>query len=212
MFDLISILPSEQDNKKLLFATTIMDAPVLSARPRKRRRRQDEAMTEDDIETADAIILDSVICETEHGPVEETIEIPVWTNRPVLNTTTKDVQPKAKTKTPEVHQIEQSHQPPEMDWEQDADGPQDEGGPGTTRYSGVSKIIMHTETNCCGLAQTQQYYLQEFVDRVHPMLEALLSREALPASMSCVRCAAGSATNSAARWRCKDCTTPSLMC
>ena len=122
----------------------------------------------------------------------------------VLNTTTQDVQPEAKSKTPDVHQMEESHQPPEMDWEQDADGPQDEGGPGTMRYSGVSKIIVHTETNHHGLAQTQQYYLQEFVDRVHPMLEALLSREALPASLSCVRCAAGSA----ARWRCKDCTTP----
>ena len=138
--------------------------------------------------------------------MEETIKIPIWTNWPVLNTTTQDVQPKAKT--PDVHQTEESHQPPEMDWEQDADGPQDEGGPGTMRYSGVSKIIMHTETNRYGLAQIQQYYLQEFVDRVHPMLEALLSCEALPASLSCVQCATGSA----ARCRCKDCTMPRLMC
>ena len=161
-----------------------MDASVLSARPRKKRRRRDDAITEDDIETADAIILDSVIRETEHGPVEESIEIPVWTNRPVPNTTTQDVQP---TKTPDVQPLGENH------W--DADGPQDDGGPGKTRYSG-----------------TQQYYLQEFVDRVHPMLEALLSREALPASLTCARCAAGSAAGSAATWRCKDCTTPSLMC
>src|ERR1700684_2923538 len=40
------------------------------------------------------------------------------------------------------------------------------------------------------------------------MLNALLSREALPRDRTCLRCAAGRT----ARWRCKDCTAPTLLC
>jgi hypothetical protein len=57
----------------------IMETSVPSARPRK-RRRHNRALREDDVETADAIIVQSVMHETEQGPVEEFTRIPTWTN------------------------------------------------------------------------------------------------------------------------------------
>jgi len=105
-----------------------MDASVGSARPRKRRRRQNYALGEDDIETADAFILDSVMHEGPDGPEEQFIEVPVWINRPEPNTETKHVRAEAKTKAQDV--------PPE--WEEDA------GGQGRTRHSRVSSMIMYT--------------------------------------------------------------------
>ena len=48
-----------------------MDTSVSSARPQKRRQRN-RALREDDVETADTIIVQSVIHESEQGPVEKT--------------------------------------------------------------------------------------------------------------------------------------------
>lgn len=110
-----------------------MDASVGSARPRKRRRRQNYALGEDDIETADAFILDSVMHEGPDGPEEQFIEVPVWTNRPEPNTETKHVRAEAKTKAQQ--DVQESEVPPE--WEEDA------GGQGRTRHSRVSSMIMH---------------------------------------------------------------------
>lgn len=124
-----------------------MDASVSSARPRKRRRRHNYALMEDDIETADAFILESVIQEGEDGPEEEFMEIPVWTNRPEPNTLTQDVRPEAKTKTRDVQQVEESTVPPVMpEWEDDAAEHERAGGQGRTRYSRVSRMIMDTTT------------------------------------------------------------------
>jgi hypothetical protein len=164
----------------------------MAARPRKRRRRRvDDALMEDDIETADAIIQHSVMHEADDGPLEEIIETPVWINRPQGNPKTENGQPKArsaKTMPQDAAQAQEGNTPPEMpEWEEDTGGHEKPGGK---------------------KKRTQQDYLQQFVDRVHPMLEAFLSREALPNAASCVRCAGGSA----AIWRCKDCTSPSLMC
>lgn len=93
---------------------------------------------EDDIETADAFILESVIQEGEDGPEEEFMEIPVWTNRPEPNTLTQDVRPEAKTKTRDVQVM--------PEWEDDAAEHERAGGQGRTRYSRVSRMIMDTTT------------------------------------------------------------------
>lgn len=65
-----------------------------------------------------------------------------------------------------------------------------------------------SEQAATGNSKTQAYYIQEFVDRVDPMLKALLSREALPAGSLCGRCIGGNI----AAWRCRDCTAARVMC
>lgn len=182
-----------------------METSVPSARPRK-RRRHNRALREDDVETADAIIVQSVMHETEQGPVEEFTRIPTWTNRPRANNEDEEVQqivgPRANNEDEEIINHDNHELPGEIPHVQDDDSAQ-----GTPRNRKVS-YIMHTCLIVKTLAQTQQYYLQQFVDRVHPMLQALLSREALPRNSTCRQCAAGHA----ARWRCKDCTGATLMC
>jgi hypothetical protein len=114
-----------------------MDASVGSARPRKRRRRQNYALREDDIETADAFILESVMSEGPDGLQEQLREVPVWTNRPEPNTT-QHVRHEGKTKTPN----EESNVRPDIpEWVEDVGGQERAGGQGRTR---VSKMIMHT--------------------------------------------------------------------
>ena len=57
--------------------------------------------------------------------------------------------------------------------------------------------------------QTQKDYIIQFVHRVHPLLEALLSREALPAEDSrCHNCP----DKNWAVWRCADCVLVQVMC
>jgi CxC2 like cysteine cluster associated with KDZ transposases len=69
-------------------------------------------------------------------------------------------------------------------------------------YPGPHDEIL-TSTN----RKTQQYYLQEFINRVDSMLNALLSREAIPRLEGCMRC-----KDAIPRWRCRDCTVQELLC
>jgi hypothetical protein len=62
-----------------------MAAQAASCRPRK-RRRHNLALREDDVDTADAIIVESVMHESQDGPVEIINRIPTWTNRPAPST------------------------------------------------------------------------------------------------------------------------------
>jgi hypothetical protein len=59
----------------------------------------------------------------------------------------------------------------------------------------------HSEESTTGNTKTQAYYIQEFVNRVDPMLKALLSWEALGNNSICGRCT----RRNIATWRCKDC-------
>jgi len=52
----------------------------------------------------------------------------------------------------------------------------------------------------------QSFYMQEFVDRVDGLLQALLAREALP-NGNCSRCG-----ERPGRWRCADCFQPHQLC
>jgi hypothetical protein len=54
--------------------------------------------------------------------------------------------------------------------------------------------------------RTQNHYLEEFVDRVHPMLIALLSRDSRPRNTKCRLC------QNNGRWRCRDCTMSGVLC
>jgi hypothetical protein len=54
--------------------------------------------------------------------------------------------------------------------------------------------------------RTQNHYLEEFVDRVHPMLKALLTRDACPRTTKCRLC------QNNGRWRCRDCTMSGVLC
>jgi len=60
-----------------------MNTQMISNPPKKKRRTTRPcAICEDDVETADGIIIRRVIRETEDGTQEEVTQIPVWTNRP----------------------------------------------------------------------------------------------------------------------------------
>ncbi|KAF9553697.1 hypothetical protein CPC08DRAFT_727731 [Agrocybe pediades] len=55
----------------------------------------------------------------------------------------------------------------------------------------------------------QTDYVQQFVDNVGELLQALLNREALPAGIrNCSSCDGGVL----AAWRCRDCTMPQILC
>ena len=153
-------------------------------RAQKRRRtvRGRRGITEGDEIMADGIIGRTVTHETEDGPVREFRRRAVWLNQPEDN-------PPMIEDVPDV-------------------GPTDVGhefgaGPGCSLENRV-EAVFPTMTRT---PRTQQYYLQEFVKRVDPMLTALLSRE-VPEKTTCPQCDDGNV----ARWRCRDCTTGDIVC
>ena len=132
-----------------------------SKRPSKRRKTKGvRRLAEDDDEAADEIAVRSIIQETEHGPVEEQLEVPVWLDRPI-NHTPRPVDPDLAT---------------ESTAEPLADGGYDPGPMSPTAGRP---------------ARTQQYYMEQFLGRIHPMLKALLSREHKSGHTTCVRCPEG---------------------
>jgi hypothetical protein len=82
MFHLIVLI-----GHQIIYLSFIPSLPILAQmnnlnnenRPTKRRRRL--RVTEDAIETADAIIIDRIYHQTTDGPVEQVNQIPVWNNR-----------------------------------------------------------------------------------------------------------------------------------
>lgn len=61
-----------------------MDPDVYFTRPKKRRRRTKggRPLREDDPDAADGVAMSSVIHNTETGPVEEIVAIPIWLDQP----------------------------------------------------------------------------------------------------------------------------------
>lgn len=156
-----------------------------SVRPTKRRRTKAvRHVTEGDDELADGIIVKTKMKNTDNGQVKEMIQVPVWINEPA-----KDL-PADHSTTPvpmetNVNPIEHNFETVDEFYERD---------------------VENTETP--GRGRTQSHYIQQFVDRVHPMLKALLSREALPISRLCSCCD----NNKIAIWRCTDCTAARVLC
>ena len=156
-----------------------------NVRPTKRRRTKAvRHVTEGDDELADGIIVKTIRKTTISGQVEETVEVPVWINEPAKAPTAEPSTTPAPME-PLENPVENDYETANEFYERD---PESEDTPRTGRNQG--------------------YYIQQFVDRIHPMLKALLSREALPNDQICSCCS----DNKIAIWRCKDCTAARLCC
>lgn len=154
-----------------------------SIRPTKRRKtKRNLRFTEGDDILADGIIVKTSIKQTANGSMEEErIEVPIWSNKPEP-TRTSDKPPEIYDNSPEGNLEINAYDFP----------------PGSPNGTGENERTQFTQT----------YYMQEFVDRVHPMLNGILAREVIPSRSSCVRCPVGNI----AVWRCRDCTAARLLC
>ena len=151
-------------------------------RPAKRRRKVGRVLSEDDPDTADAVLIRSKIVDSEKGEVERTWEEPVWTNRKVDKPSVSSNTLSGNSKGPTS-----DGNPPEMDG----------------NYSPFHDPHPDLDEP---RARTQNDYIEEFVDRIHPMLNALLSREAIPRKTICERC------TKIGKWRCRDCSLGRVLC
>lgn len=160
-----------------------MNTSSQSARPPKRRRtvKGRRGITEGDEITADGIVVRTITSQTAEGSVHEIRSRPVWLQE--------------VNETPQV--MEDLPDPVPMDVGPDPD----------IQMEFVDNADLPNISNTPRTARSQQYYLQEFVKRVEPMLTALLARE-VPEKMTCSHCPDGHI----ARWRCRDCTATLMMC
>ncbi len=129
---------------------------------------------------ADGVVRRTITCEIADGPVEKVHSGHVWLNQ---------IAPGEQTKAPSVDKPLTDI--PDTDFSNNNDQP-----------------LPEEESNSMGQHKTQHYYLQQFVNCIHPMLDALLSCEALDQKPDCSHCERGNI----ARWQCQDCTSPRLMC
>lgn len=157
-----------------------MDTVARPDRPTKRRRTKNKAIREGDEATAEGFLITKTVRDTDDGPIEDVTRHPIW----------KKTTESEEKSTPD---------PP---FTQDANELEYNGLPDDPQYNDL------VDRERVQAQKTQHYYLQEFVNRIHPLMHALLSREALPNRSTCSRCANGQC----ARWRCKDCTSARLMC
>ena len=173
------------DAKRIIFTFNMNpESYLITRRPTKRRRtKRDRLLTQDDAQAADGIAVKTVIRSTENGLVEESIEVPVWINRPV--------QPSIVDNPTELKSF-----------------PADVNNEDLLNEDLSADYTSHSHADASGPSKTQPYYIQEFLSRVHPMLKALLSREDLSPNTSCARCSKGNI----AAWRCKDCTAARPLC
>lgn len=134
---------------------------------------------------ADGIIIKTTITGTASNPVEERIEVPVWCGVPAATHSADST-----TTTPAMETLD------------------------TTFVENInpdeSEFFRRDSTyeDLPGVGRTQGHYIQQFVDRVHPLLKSLLAREDLPRNTLCERCTVGNI----AVWRCRDCTAARILC
>ena len=121
---------------------------------------------------------------TASGQVEETIEVPVWIDEPA-NAATAEASTIPVTMETYAQPFDNNFETVDEFYERDPESIETPGG-----------------------GRTQSHYIQQFVDRVHPMLKALLSREALPLNHICRSCD----NHKIAIWRCRDCSAARLCC
>src|SRR5882762_8928 len=184
--DILSILSFKLNHCSILtFLSSYHLAMNLSNRPTKRRRTKAvRRVTEGDDTLADGVIVKRTIKETVRGPVEERIEVPIHCN------------PSHPTNTADSQSVPLSTQSSQIPTE----------GFGADSSEFFHPISPNDETP--QVRRTQAYYLQQFVDCVHPTLKALLSREVIPNMTMCGRCEDGKI----AVWRCRDCTAARYLC
>lgn len=158
-----------------------------SERPLKKKRRTTKGfltLREGDDATADGFIGRIMTVQTDQGPVETYQREPVWLNQTLNETATADAPPGL----PDIMPPGENTYPDPNDKTPIYPDPNDETPIFTNR-------------------KTQQFYLQQFINRVDSMLNALLSREAIPRSTGCMKCQAA-----IPRWRCRDCTVQEFLC
>ena len=167
--------------RRLSLLLSDMDNHAQTDRAAKRRRtgKGRRGIAEGDEITADGVLVRTVTHRTEQGLVQEVRSRPVWLN-------------------------EEMQTPPGPEEVVDISD--------TTKYhdSNIPNTMPNFDSdipNVPRTAKTQQYYLHEFVKRVHPMLTSLLGRE-VPEDTQCSQCA----DHQIARWRCQDCTSGSMLC
>lgn len=160
-----------------------MDTISHTHRAPKRRKtgKGRRGITEGDEITADGILVRTVTSQAADGSVREVTSRPVWLHEEIQS-------PRVTEAVPE-------------------DVPVVVGPDPDIQMECGDEAELTNMPNITRTSKTQQYYLQEFVKRVHPMLAALLARE-VPEKTTCSHCAGGHV----ARWRCRDCTAASMMC
>lgn len=165
-----------------------MEPPTPPKRPSKRRRTKGVLrLVEGDDGLADGIIVTTTVKQTPNGEVEERIEVPVWKNMPTKSSSAAIKSSAATQSNIDTHfNNDQMHV--------------DDGFYQDTDYPPVDQSSRNTKT--------QSDYIQEFVDRIHPMLNALLSREVRSTNPICGCCPVGNI----AAWRCRDCTAARILC
>lgn len=78
------------------------------------------------------------------------------------------------------------------------------------RVTGNSKVCCDTMqyTHSLIFVQTQADYMREFIKHAPHLLDGLLAREYIEADTLCSHCS----DSKIGRWRCRDCTSPRIMC
>jgi hypothetical protein len=166
-----------------------MDQPTSSQRPSKKRRtgKRSFHIVEGDPITADGTISQTITHQTAKGPIDEVVTRSVWLKDEWHAQTPAEEPESDENGKPHVEHINLVNDP---------------------FNDPFNESFMESEPHPSQSRRTQQDYLLEFVSRVQSMLKATLSREALPKDVSCPQCGTGKI----ARWRCKDCTLPQLLC
>jgi hypothetical protein len=131
----------------------------------------------------------TIVKETSRGLVEEEIKIPVFLNA------------KQPTSTPLA---ESSN----CTTSREADNNPSEGFQGQQDDFYQAPSLQDDDDGARRTGRSQSHYIQEFVDRVHPLMKALLSREVRPSISICDACTNGKI----AIWRCRDCTAARILC
>ena len=171
-----------------------MELPTPPKRPSKRRRTKGVLqLVEGDDGLADGIIVTTTVKQTPNGEVEERIEVPVWKNMPTKSSSAAaKLSAAAKSSAATKSNIDTHFNNDQMHV--------DDGFYQDPDYPPVEQSSRNTKT--------QSDYIQEFVDRIHPMLNALLSREVRSTNPICSCCPVGNI----AAWRCRDCTAARILC
>ena len=165
-----------------------MEPPTPPKCPSKRRRTKGVLwLVEGDNDLADGIIITTTIKQTPNGEVEERIEVLVW----------KDMPTKSSSAAPKSSVATKSNIDPHFNNDQMHIN---DGLYQDTDYPLVDQSSRNTKT--------QSNYIQEFVDQIHPMLNALLSREVRSTNPICGCCPVGNI----AAWHCRDCTMAQILC
>ena len=174
-----------------IFALIMNINQPLIRRPIKKRRTKKSTcgITEGDDSFADGIIVETIVKETSRGLVEEEIHTPVF-----LNATQPTSTPPARSSNCSTSREANNNLPEGFQGQED---------------DFYQAPFLHDDNNGARrTGRSQSHYIQEFVDRVHPLMKALLSREVRPSTSICDACTNGNI----AIWRCRDCTAAHIHC